>query len=38
MTDRDVSWAANRILRAIRDGRVNQAYALACALAHYCGR
>lgn len=38
MTDLDVRWAVNRILRAMRDGRVNQSYALARALAHYCAR
>ncbi len=35
MTDLDKTWVVSRILRAIREGRVNQSYALARALAHY---
>jgi hypothetical protein len=35
MGPKEIEWVANKIVKAIIDGRTNQAYSLTVALAHY---
>jgi hypothetical protein len=35
MGPKEIEWVASKIVKAITDGRFNQAYSLTVALAHY---
>ena len=35
MGPKEIEWAAKKIVKAITDGRLDQAYSLTVALAHY---